>query len=67
MSFATSPLIDDATLDQLMAQIDAKGLELLGPDAVLTELTSAIMNRAVRAELTHHMGYEPGDPAPRQC
>jgi len=43
MSFALSSLIDDATLDQLMAQIDAKGLELLGPDGVL-------------AELTHHMG-----------
>jgi len=56
-------LIDDATLDQLMAQIDAKGLELLGPEGVLTELTSAIMNRAMQAELTHHMGYEPGDPA----
>ncbi len=63
MSFASPPLIDDATLDQLMAQIDAKGLHLLGPDGVLTELTSAIMNRAMQAELTHHMGYEPGDPA----
>ncbi len=63
MSFASPPLIDDATLDQLMAQIDAKGLELLGPEGVLTELTSAIMNRAMQTELTHHMGYEPGDPA----
>ncbi len=63
MSFVSPPLIDDATLDQLMAQIDAKGLHLLGPDPVLTQLTSAIMNRAMQAELTHHMGYEPGDPA----
>ncbi len=63
MSFASPPLIDDATLDQLMAQIDAKGLHLLGPEGVLTELTSAIMNRAMQAELSNHMGYEPGDPA----
>ncbi len=63
MSFVSPALIDDATLDQLMAQIDAKGLRLLGPDPVLTQLTSAIMNRAMQAELTNHMGYEPGDPA----
>jgi len=56
-------LIDDATLYRLMAQIDAEGLELLGPDRVLTELTSRIMNLAMETELTDHMGYEPGDPA----
>jgi len=61
--FGSVPLIDDATLDRLMAQIDAEGLELLGPDGVLTELTSRIMNRAMQTELTDHMGYEPGDPA----
>ncbi len=63
MRFASPPLIDDATLDQLVAQIDAEGLELLGPDGVLTELTSAIMNRAMQIELTDHMGYEPRDPS----
>ncbi len=61
--FGSAPLIDDATLDRLMAQIDAEGLELLGPDGVLTELTSRIMNRAMQTEMTDHMGYEPGDPA----
>ncbi len=45
MSFASPPLIDHATLDQLMAQIDAKGLELLGPDGVLTELTRTLFSR----------------------
>lgn len=57
------PVIDDATLDRLMAQVDADGLELLGPDGVLTELTSRIMNRALEAELTDHLGYERHDPA----
>jgi transposase-like protein len=60
---SSPPLIDDATLDQLMVQIDAEGLELLGPDGVLSELTSRIMNRAMQTELTDHMGYEPGDPS----
>jgi putative transposase len=57
------PLVDDSVLDRLMARIDAEGLELLGPDGVLTELTSRIMNRAMQAELTDHLGYETGDPA----
>ena len=57
------PLIDEATLDRLMAQVESEGLELLGPDGVLTELTSRIMNRAMEAELTDHLGYEPGDLA----
>lgn len=59
------PVIDEDTLDRLMDQIDADGLELLGPDGVLTELTSQIMNRAMDVELTDHLGYERGDPAGR--
>ena len=57
------PVIDDATLDRLMAQVDRDGLELLGPDGVLTELTARIMNRALEVEMTEHLGYEHGDPA----
>ena len=59
----TKPLIDEATLDRLMAQVQSEGRELLGPDGVLTELTSRILNRAMETELTDHLGYEPGDPA----
>jgi putative transposase len=57
------PVLDDETLDALMARIDAEGLELLGPDGVLTSLTSRIMNRALDAELTDHLGYEKDDLA----
>jgi len=57
------PVIDEETLDRLMAQVGAEGLELLGPDGVLTELTSKIMNRAMEAEMTEHLGYERDDPA----
>lgn len=57
------PVIDEATLDRWMARIEADGLELLGPEGVLTELTSRLMNRAMQAELTDQLGYEVGDPA----
>ena len=55
-------VIDAGVLDRLMAQVASEGLELLGPDGVLTELTSRIMNRALEIEMTDHLGYEKGDP-----
>ncbi len=57
------PVVDDALIDQLMNQVDAEGLELLGPDGVLTEITSRLLNRALQVEMTDELGYEKGDPA----
>lgn len=57
------PVIDDELLDRLMAQVDAEGLELLGPEGILTELTSRMMNRALEVVMSDHLGYEKGDPA----
>jgi putative transposase len=59
------PMVPDELVEALMAKVDAEGLELLGPDGLLTELTSKIMNRAMDVELTSHLGYERGDPAGR--
>jgi putative transposase len=61
----TRPLVDDELIDRLMAQVDACGLELLGPDGVLSEITSRVLNRALQEEMTDHVGYEKGDPAGR--
>lgn len=55
-------MIDDDLIEQLMAQVDADGVELLGPDGVLTELTKRIMERALDVERSDHLGYERGDP-----
>lgn len=61
-AMGNKPVIDDTTLDALMARVETEGLELLGPDGVLTELTSKIMNRALEAEMAQHLGYEKDDP-----
>ena len=63
MSELVRPVIDDELVDRLMAQVDAEGLELLGPEGVLTELTSRILSRGLDVELTGYLGYEKGDPA----
>jgi len=36
-----------------------------GADGLLTELTKMVLERALQTELTHHLGYEAGDPAGR--
>lgn len=48
-----------------MSKVDAEGLELLGPDGVLAEVTKAVLERALEEERTAHLGYEEGDPAGR--
>lgn len=49
-------------VDQLM---DAVGpdIELNGPDGLLASLQKAVLERALDAELTEHLGYERGDAA----
>jgi hypothetical protein len=51
------PVIDESLIDRLMDQVDAEGLELLGPDGVLTELTSRVL--LVATESKDPMGWHP--------
>lgn len=56
-------VVPDDLVDQVMAKVDAEGLELLGADGVLAQLTQAVLERALDDELTVDLGYERGDPA----
>ena len=56
-------VVSDDVIDQVMAGVDAGGLELLGPDGVLAELTKRILERGLSEEMTVHLGYEAGDAA----
>lgn len=58
-------VLGQETLDALMAKVESEGLELLGPNGVLKGLTKRIMEAALDAERTNHLGYERGDPAGR--
>jgi putative transposase len=64
---ATRPAaaIPDDVVDGLMAKVQAEGLELLGENGVLAQLTKTLLERALDEELTDHLGYERGDPAGR--
>ena len=43
----------------------AQGIELVGPGGLLTGLTKTVLETALEAELSEHLGYEKHDPAGR--
>jgi len=62
-------IIEPVTLDedekqalaqQLVAQAKAAGIDLVGPDGLLTGLTKQVLETALDEELTEHLGYPPG-------
>src|SRR5262249_21245001 len=58
-------LVDDELADQLLGRAQAEGAELLGPDGLLSQVTKAVLERALAEEMTGHLGYEKHDPAGR--
>jgi transposase-like protein len=59
------PLVDDELADQLLGKAQAEGAELLGPDGLLSQVTKALLERALAEEMTGHLGYEKHDPGGR--
>jgi putative transposase len=59
------PLVDDDLADQLLDRAQAEGAELLGPDRLLSQVTKAVLERALTEELTGHLRYDKHDPAGR--
>ncbi|MGH9496229.1 MAG: IS256 family transposase [Candidatus Sulfotelmatobacter sp.] len=56
--------IDKELIDKLLA--DYQGPEdLIGEQGLLKQLTKALVERAMQAELTHHLGYAKHDPGGR--
>jgi len=58
-------LVDEQLADELLGRAQAEGVELLGPDGLLSQVTKAVLERALGEELTHHLGYEKHDSAGR--
>jgi putative transposase len=57
------PEISDELLDALLAGASSAE-EIAGPDGVLASVTRRLLNRALEAELTAHLGYEAGQAPP---
>jgi putative transposase len=60
----TNSTITPELLDQLLANYE-KPEDLTGENGLFKQLKKALIERALGAELTEHLGYEKGDPAGR--
>src|SRR3954462_13821612 len=60
----TDTTITPELLDQLLANYE-KPEDLTGADGLFKQLKKALIERALGAELSDHLGYERGDPAGR--
>ena len=48
-----------------MEKARAEGVELVGPGGLLTGLTKSVLETALEAEMSEHVGYDKHDPAGR--
>ena len=48
---------------ELLARAESEGVSLVGPGGLLAGLTKRVLEAALEAELTDHVGYPPYDPA----
>ena len=60
------PAIDEqGVAEQLVAQAREKGIELVGPNGLLAQLTKRVLETALDAEMSDHLGYDKHDPVGR--
>lgn len=57
--------LSPSAIDSLIKDAKSSGTPLDGVDGLLNQLTKAVLERALEAEMTDHLGYESGDPAGR--
>ena len=53
----SKPQIDKSTIDQLLGSCKTE-TDLFGPDGIIRQLSAALMERMLSAEMTHHLGHE---------
>lgn len=58
-------VLSPATIDSLIKAANSSATPLDGVDGLLNQITKAVFDRALQAEMTEHLGYEVGDPAGR--
>lgn len=56
-------LLSPAAVDALLADAEATGTPIDGPDGLLAQITKSVLERALDVEIADHLGYDHGDPA----
>ena len=63
MAMFNGPAIKNEIIEELMKSV-SKPEDLLGSDGILKQLTARLVEKALQAEMSHHLGYESGDRKP---
>jgi putative transposase len=56
-------LVSPEAIDRMLADADAAGMAVDGPGGLLSQISRAVLERALGAEMDDHLGYVKGDPA----
>lgn len=58
--------LDVRIAQELIDQARAAGVSLVGPGGLLSQVTRTVLQSALEAEMTEHLGYEKGDSVGRR-
>lgn len=61
-SMATDIVDQKQLAEQLLEQAKEQNIELVGPDGLLGQLTKSVLETALDAEMSEHLGYDKHDP-----
>jgi putative transposase len=61
----TNVIYQQQLAQELVEAARADGVELVGPGGLLTGLTKTVLETALKAEMSEHLGYDKHDPAGR--
>lgn len=56
-------LLSPERVDALLADAEASGVAIDGPDGLINQMIQAVLERALDVEMADHLGYDRGDPA----
>jgi putative transposase len=62
---AGGPVLDEGFARELVDRARAEGVNLVGPGGLLGGLTKQVLETALEAEMSEHLGYEVNDPVGR--
>ena len=60
-----TPVDQQQLAEQLLAQAKEQGVELVGPGGLLNQLTKRVLESALEAEMSDHLGYDKHQPIGR--
>jgi putative transposase len=58
-------LVSPEAIDRILADAEASETPLDGEDGIFNQFSKALIDRALGAEMDHHLGYRKGDPEGR--